>query len=87
MLPIDHYLEDPYAIRTQPDGSCFPHAVSRLVYGNQDHTAEMRVKLIYEMVRNINHLTDNQYLEMGLSEDVVRSLARQETTLSFQLLQ
>ena len=81
-IPLERVnLVNPFAIRTAPDGSCFCHAASRLAFGNQNHAAEMRVRLIIEMVTNIHELLSHAYLKRGLenhqmqeTEDLVADL-------------
>ena len=51
-----------YPIRTSPDGNCFFHAISRLVYGDGDRHAEMRVRCVVEGIRNGKRYTSEKYL-------------------------
>ena len=76
VIPLDQGLLDPYPIRTKPDGSCFAHACSRIVYGNQEHTNEMRVKLIYTLVEIKHNLVDEFYLRQGLDRKVLDKLEK-----------
>ena len=40
--------DDLFAVFTSGAGSCFYYALSRLVYGNEDHVIEMRVRVLKE---------------------------------------
>lgn len=42
-LPEDCRIRSPFPIRTKPDGSCFAHAASRLMFGTPNRHVEVRV--------------------------------------------
>ena len=49
------------------DGNCFCRAISRLIYGNEDHHMEIRVRIVKEAVRRkLLHLNDT-FLRLGQS--------------------
>ena len=52
-------------VTTLGDGNCFPRALSTLVYGNQFHFQEMRGRIVYEGVQNMNHYLRQNYLTHG----------------------
>lgn len=56
-----------FPIQTQAIGNCFPCSLSRLVYGNEEHAVEMRVRLVIEGVKNIDLYTDDNYLSRALT--------------------
>lgn len=70
--PVDSTVSFP--VRTSGIGNCFPAALSRIVFGNEDHQLEMRVRLVYEGVSNIDVYLSNSYLGRGiesrLTEDI-----------------
>ena len=45
--------EDLVPVLTSGAGSCFYYSLSRLVYGDESHCKEMRVRVIVEGVRNM----------------------------------
>ena len=60
-----------FPIRCKSDGNCFYNAASRLVYGNQQHYNEMRIRVVKWMCANINtKLMSREFLSRGLEEDV-----------------
>ena len=56
-----------FPILTTGDGNCLMYSLSRLVYGNELHGTEMRVRIIEEGVRNIHLYLDHSYLCRGYS--------------------
>ena len=57
------------------DGNCFCRAVSRLIYGNEDHYMEIRVRIVIEAVRRKPFYLNDTFLRLGLSPTTpVRSL-------------
>ena len=52
-------------VYTSGDGNCFMHCLSRIVYGNECHTTEMRVRIAVEAVKNIQKYTSHDYLCRG----------------------
>lgn len=67
LLPGDVPFErdDVILVKTASDGNCFFSALSRLVYGDESHTGEMRVRLVDEAVKNMHLYLDNDYLSRG----------------------
>ena len=64
-MPHDHGLANPFPIHTTGDGNCFPNTLSHLVFGNEDHSEEMRVRLIIDAVLNKDHYLRSSTLEIG----------------------
>ena len=62
-------------------GSCFYYSLSRLVYGDELHWIEMRVRVVCEGVLNMNLYLDHEYLcrghnfEFGSENDIRRVYA------------
>ena len=54
-----------FPVNTTGDGSCFYYALSHLVYGNESHCVEMRVRVIVEGVKNMNLYLNHEYLCRG----------------------
>ena len=57
--------DDLFAVFTSGAGSCFYYTLSRLVYGNEDHVIEMRVRVLKEGFKNIDLYLDHNYLCRG----------------------
>ena len=57
--------EDLMPVLTSGAGSCFYYSLSRLVYGNESHCKEMRVRVIVEGVRNMGLYLSHDYLCRG----------------------
>ena len=57
--------EDLIPVLTSGAGSCFYYSLSRLVYGNESHCKEMRVRVIVEGVRNMGLYLSHDYLCRG----------------------
>ena len=57
--------DDLFAVFTSSAGSCFYYTLSRLVYGNEDHVIEMRVRVLKEGFKNIDIYLDHNYLCRG----------------------
>ena len=51
-----------FPVVTSGKGSCFYYALSRLVYGDEKHVAEMRVRVVVEGIRNMDLYLDSDYL-------------------------
>lgn len=66
MAVQDVPYDDPFAVRTLPDGDCLFHALSRLIYGNQHRHIELRVRMLYEAVKNEDWYLSHDYLTAGL---------------------
>ena len=65
-----HYLPndvpDSYApVSIQGDGNCFPRAISYLLFRTQDRHPEIRTRIIYEAVSNIECYLDHTYVATG----------------------
>lgn len=56
-----------YPIQTQAIGNCLPCALSTLVYGDELHATEMRVRLVYEGIMNSQLYLSDDYLNRGLT--------------------
>ena len=54
-----------FAVFTSGAGSCFYYTLSRLVYSNEDHVIEMRVRVLKEGFKNIDLYLDHNYLCRG----------------------
>ena len=52
-------------LQTGTDGNCFPRTVSNLLFKTQERYTEIRVRLIYEAVKNIEHYLDDNYVSIG----------------------
>ena len=52
-------------LQTDSDGNCFPRTISYLLFKTQARYTEIRVHLIYEAVRNIEHYLDENYVSIG----------------------
>lgn len=60
------FMESATIYRTKGDGSCFFNALSMLVFGDEAHSVEMRVRLILFMVLNAHNFSPN--LEQQIAE-------------------
>ena len=65
-MPDDHPFRNPFPISTTGDGNCFPRSVSRLVYGNDEHHDEIRVRLVIDAVVNQEQYLQNANLQVGI---------------------
>ena len=54
-----------FPIQSTADGDCFFNSLSRLCFGDQNHSTELRVRLIIEAVRQKHLYLDNEYLIRG----------------------
>ena len=52
-------------LQTGTDGNCFPRTVNYLLFKTQERYTEIRVRLIYEAVKNIEHYLDDNYVSIG----------------------
>ena len=69
VLPVaDVPYEKPYAVKCRPDGDCLFNAISRLMYGTQSRAEELRVRMLFEAVRNEVWYLQHDYLVAGLKE-------------------
>ena len=57
--------EDLVPVLTSGAGSCFYYSLSRLVYDDESHCKEMRVRVIVEGVRNMGLYLNHDYLCRG----------------------
>ena len=69
-FPLDG-LKDMYLIQTYGDGNCFPHAISKLVFGEETSHYEIHARIIVAGIVNENKLTRESFLSSG--EKNVRS--------------
>ena len=54
--------EEAFPMYIKGDGKCFLYSLSQIVYGHEDHHVEMKVRLIVEVVRYMDHYLDHEYL-------------------------
>ena len=54
-------------IKCLGDGNCFCRAISRLIYGNEDHHVEIRVRIVEEAVKRKHLYLNDTYLALGRS--------------------
>ena len=54
--------EEAFPVYTKGDGNCFLYSLSWIVYGHEDHHVEMKVRLIVEAVRYMDHHLNHEYL-------------------------
>ena len=47
------------------DGNCFPRSVSYILEKHEDRHNEMRVRIVYEAIQNMDKHIDNQYVNIG----------------------
>ena len=57
--------DDLFPVFTSGAGSCLYYALSRIVYGDESHCVEMRVRIVIEGVRNMQFYIDHNYLCRG----------------------
>lgn len=64
LLPDDSpYERDSlFPVYTKGDGNCLLYSMSRVVYGNESHGNEMRVRIVCEGIRNSDLYLDDNYL-------------------------
>ena len=64
LIPDDSPVirEEGFPMYTHGDGNCFLYSLSRIIYGHEDHHVEMKVRLIVEAVRDMDHYLDHEYL-------------------------
>ena len=65
-----HYIPDNAPQRIAPlsvkgDGNCFPRTISYLLCKSQSRYMEMRVRIVYEAVINLDSYLDNNYVSVG----------------------
>ena len=54
-----------FPVETSGQGSCFYYALSRLVYGDECHFIEMRVRIVAEGIQNMNLYLNHDFLCCG----------------------
>ena len=74
-----HHSEPPvqgaFPVHVKGDDACFFNSVSRLIWGDQEHATELRVRFIVEAIRNKEMYLSHQHLmkrhdrEQGTSQD------------------
>ena len=52
-------------VKITGDGDCFPHSLSVIAYGNEDHNMEMRLRMVICMCLQADQLQDKKYLAKG----------------------
>ena len=52
-------------MQIEGDGNCFPHTISYLLSKSQAMFTEIRVRIIYEAVQNIDKYLDDIYVSRG----------------------
>jgi len=64
LIPSDVRVggEEFFPVATSADGNCLPHCMSRWAYGHEAETDEMRVRLVFEAVDNVDVYLSNTYL-------------------------
>jgi len=69
-MPTDQPLRSPFPIKTNGNGNCFCNGLSRLIYGDEEHADELRVRLTIDAVVNKRHYVDNVTLQSGVNHCV-----------------
>jgi hypothetical protein len=85
LTPSDCGIKEPYCVRTSPDGSCFLHAASRMIFGHERRDTELRVRLVVEGVCNKERYLDETFLRIG-AEDIDISSIAQDVVSVYALL-
>ena len=63
-LPQD--ASDSFApISIDGDGNCFPRSVSYILEKHEDRHKEIRVRIVYEAIQNMDKYLDNQYVSIS----------------------
>ena len=63
-LPQD--APDSFApISVDGDGNCFPRSVSYILEKHEDRHKEIRVRIVYKAIQNMDKYLDNQYVSIG----------------------
>lgn len=74
-LAVDRYPDDVpdkrtlYPCKTKADGNCLPSTGSIFAYGDPNHTSEMRVRILHELVLHKDMYLDNDFLSRGCVQD------------------
>ncbi len=59
---------DAVPVQITSDGNYLPRSISILLYGNEDHHVEIRMRLLLEGVKNSKEYLDQKFLEKGIPE-------------------
>ena len=71
-LPKD--APDSFApISVDGDGNCFQRSVSYILEKHEERHKEMRVRIVYEAIQNMDKYLDNQYVSMGAQNSYCRA--------------
>ena len=57
--------DDCFPVKTVGDGQCFPRTLSRLVFGNESQSVQMRIRLILESIQNKDKYLTTAFLKRG----------------------
>ena len=65
-----HHLPDDAPERIAPisvegDGNCFPRTISYLLYKAERRYMEIRVRIVYEAIKNLQSYLDHNYISVG----------------------
>ena len=60
------------------DGNCFPRSISYVLFRTQSQYHEIRTRIIYESVQNMDRYLDNAYLQMGANHVYQRGSLTQQ---------
>ena len=71
-FPEDCPVNNPLPVTTIGNGNCLFNALSRLVYGDQAHAIEMRVRLVVEAVMNKDRYLNNRFLQEGHEKEIIQ---------------
>ena len=52
-------------ISVEGDGNCFPRTVSYLLYKTERRYMEIRVRIVYEAIKNLQSYLDHNYISVG----------------------
>lgn len=67
-IPSDFLMKNSLAVCSRPDLNCFFNSLSIVAYGDQNHAAEMRVRVVIEGVQNKEKYLDQCHLLQGSKE-------------------
>ena len=77
LIPRDGniYRSDSYQIMTRAVGDCLLDAISHLVYGNQNHSRELRTRMTFEAILNAEWYLMDENLGINMPQlDTAHSL-------------
>ena len=60
-----HHLPQDAPDSFDGDGNCFPKSVSYILEKHEDRPKEIRVRIVYEAIQNMNKYLDNQYVSIS----------------------